>query len=506
MHMRGVTNDSSEWPLAEVLKTLLVDPNQLHSYLKKPLNPSDTEKAQINLTQPVRIYYVHYIDYNKRLDEWVTIDRMKLDKIQLPSSSISGHAHSQSSSHLSSISTNINKNEPNQEENSSSTNKRKRKTPTVNTLSRIQSQPVLANSASFSNVLNDIKPVETEQVERQEEVITSSATVQSSSEIVIKGDLGVNENSNQSTGLPRPTGSMVQVVHEDVLTRIKNIQTIYLGKHLIEPWYFAPYPQELSQCPIVYICEYCLKFMKSMKCLERHRQKCKLYHPPGNEIYRKHPLSFFEVDGRKNKTYTQNLCLLAKLFLDHKFLHYDTDAFLFYILTEFDSNGFHIVGYFSKEKESSEDYNVACILTLPPYQRLGYGKVLIEFSYELSKIEGKTGTPEKPLSDLGLLCYRRYWSMTILDVLVSLRQKNEGEQERPQISIQELSEITSIKKEDIVSTLQHLNIITYYKGQYIIVLDKKLIENHNQAMKKRKIRIDPKLLHWTPKDWSKHKF
>lgn len=34
----------------------------------------------------------------------------------------------------------------------------------------------------------------------------------------------------------------------------------------------------------------------------------------------------------------------------------------------------------SQEKESSEDYNVACILTLPPYQRKGYGKLLIEFS------------------------------------------------------------------------------------------------------------------------------
>lgn len=33
-----------------------------------------------------------------------------------------------------------------------------------------------------------------------------------------------------------------------------------------------------------------------------------------------------------------------------------------------------------QEKESTEDYNVACILTLPPYQRRGYGKLLIEFS------------------------------------------------------------------------------------------------------------------------------
>nr|QDG00796.1 histone acetyltransfease KAT5-2 [Brachionus koreanus] len=496
IHMRGAPNNSSEWPLAEVLKTLMVEPQHLHLYLKKPLNPSDTEMVLSNQNQTVKIYYVHYIDYNKRLDEWVTLDRMKVEKIQMPSS-VTGHGQTINQS---SNSSNVSKNELHDDSNPCSNKRKKKNPPNLNSLNRVQSQPVLSHNSSFSVLLNsDSKPIDSEPIEKEE-----NSNISQSNEIT-KPDININENSNQSTGLPRPTGSMVQVVHEDVLTRIKNIQTIYLGKHLIEPWYFAPYPQELSQCPIVYICEYCLKFMKSMKCLERHRQKCKLYHPPGNEIYRKHPLSFFEVDGRKNKNYTQNLCLLAKLFLDHKFLHYDTDAFLFYILTEYDSNGFHIVGYFSKEKESSEDYNVACILTLPPYQRLGYGKVLIEFSYELSKIEGKTGTPEKPLSDLGLLCYRRYWSITILDVLVSLKQK-EPDQDKAQISIQELSEITSIKKEDIVSTLQHLNIITYYKGQYVIVLDSNLIENHNQAMKKRKIRIDPKLLHWTPKDWSKHKF
>ncbi len=73
-----------------------------------------------------------------------------------------------------------------------------------------------------------------------------------------------------------------------------------------------------------------------------------MIHPPGNEIYRNGTISFFEVDGRKNKTYAHNMCLLAKLFLDHKTLYYDTDPFMFYILTEFDAQGFHIVGYFSK--------------------------------------------------------------------------------------------------------------------------------------------------------------
>jgi len=67
----------------------------------------------------------------------------------------------------------------------------------------------------------------------------------------------------------------------------------------------------------------------------------------------------------------------------------------------------------------------------------------------------------------------------------------------------EISELTSIKKEDVISTLQHLNLINYYKGQYIIVLSRELLTSHYKSMAKRKIRIDPKSLHWQPKDWSK---
>lgn len=50
--------------------------------------------------------------------------------------------------------------------------------------------------------------------------------------------------------------------------------------------------------------------------------------------------------------YCQNLCLLAKLFLDHKTLYYDVDPFLFYVLCEMDERGGHLVGYFSKVSQS----------------------------------------------------------------------------------------------------------------------------------------------------------
>lgn len=81
--------------------------------------------------------------------------------------------------------------------------------------------------------------------------------------------------------------------------------------------------------------------------------------------------------------YCQNLCLLAKLFLDHKTLFFDVEPFLFYVLCECDQYGAQVVGYFSKEKESLDNYNVACILTLPPFQRKGYGTFLIAFSMHM---------------------------------------------------------------------------------------------------------------------------
>uniref|UniRef100_A0A1A8UZB3 Histone acetyltransferase KAT5 n=1 Tax=Nothobranchius furzeri TaxID=105023 RepID=A0A1A8UZB3_NOTFU len=426
--LRKNQEHEDEWPLAEILSVKEVSGRKL--------------------------YYVHYIDFNKRLDEWVTTERLDVKKLQFP--------------------------------------KKEAKTPTKNGLSGSrpsspEREPGRKRKANCEGANEMIKVLQYNKPQ--------------SASVFLPPPEDSQDSSDGIPTAPRMTGSLVSDrSHDDIVTRMKNIECIELGRHRLKPWYFSPYPQELTTLPILYLCEFCLKYVKSLKCLQRHLTKCNLRHPPGNEIYRKGTISFFEIDGRKNKNYSQNLCLLAKCFLDHKTLYYDTDPFLFYVMTEYDSKGFHIVGYFSKEKESTEDYNVACILTLPPYQRRGYGKLLIEFSYELSKVEGKTGTPEKPLSDLGLLSYRSYWSQTILEILMDLKPENG---ERPQITINEISEITSVKKEDVISTLQYLNLINYYKGQYILTLSEDIVEGHEKAMQKRHLRIDPKCLHFTPKDWSK---
>ena len=67
-------------------------------------------------------------------------------------------------------------------------------------------------------------------------------------------------------------------------------------------WYFSPYPEEYCKEAKLFVCEFCLKYMKKKHTLDRHRAKCELRHPPGNELYRDGSLSVFEVDGKPTPT------------------------------------------------------------------------------------------------------------------------------------------------------------------------------------------------------------
>ena len=130
--------------------------------------------------------------------------------------------------------------------------------------------------------------------------------------------------------------------------------------------------------------------------------------PPGDLIYKKSEYAIHQLDGEEHKVgdltpsfynihvapndicrqlYAQNLSLFAKLFLETKSVFFDASTFLYYslVLQSPTAPSGQVVGFFSKEKMSWDNNNVACILVFPPWQRRSLGQILIAASYELGK-------------------------------------------------------------------------------------------------------------------------
>ncbi|KAK0072374.1 hypothetical protein PV325_011444, partial [Microctonus aethiopoides] len=84
-----------------------------------------------------------------------------------------------------------------------------------------------------------------------------------------------------------------------------------------------------------------------------------------------------------------------------------------------------------------------------------------ERGYLLTRVEKKIGSPEKPLSDLGLISYRSYWKDVLLQYLCNFGGK--------ELSVKDISKEMAIDSYDIVSTLQALGMMKYWKGKHIIL-------------------------------------
>lgn len=117
-----------------------------------------------------------------------------------------------------------------------------------------------------------------------------------------------------------------------------------------------------------------------------------------------------------------------------------------------------IVGFFSKEKLSWDNNNVACILVFPPWQRKGLGALLMGVSYEISRREELLGGPEKPISELGKKGYKRFWAGEIARWFLSLKipENEEGEMV---VDVEQCSEATWIAPEDCLAVLRDIGIV-----------------------------------------------
>lgn len=119
-----------------------------------------------------------------------------------------------------------------------------------------------------------------------------------------------------------------------------------------------------------------------------------------------------------------------------------------------------VTGFFSKEKMSWDNNNLACILVFPPWQRKGLGALLMGASYEISRREGILGGPEKPISDLGKKGYKRFWTGEIARWLLSLDANSlptaNGE---IIVDVDDVSQGTWITPEDCLGVLRDMGVV-----------------------------------------------
>ncbi|PWN20721.1 acyl-CoA N-acyltransferase [Microstroma glucosiphilum] len=196
------------------------------------------------------------------------------------------------------------------------------------------------------------------------------------------------------------------------------------GSHLTPPP--SEGAQQKPKFPALWICEGCLKYMRTYAGWYAHKKDCQHTHPPGRKVYQRGSHTIWEVDGAKEKLYAQNLSLFGKLFIDHKTIYFDVEPFLFYVVTDSTANFDYVLGFFSKEKLSYDEYNLACIITFPPFQKKGFGTLMIELSYYLSAKAAIVGTPERPLSELGFKGYVSFWSAVVLRALALAFNEEDG--------------------------------------------------------------------------------
>lgn len=119
-----------------------------------------------------------------------------------------------------------------------------------------------------------------------------------------------------------------------------------------------------------------------------------------------------------------------------------------------------VVGFFSKEKTSWDNNNLACICVFPPWQKQGLAQILIAASYALGRKDGRTGGPEKPLSAHGYAAYVHYWSQTLARSILQWEGKT--------LTVAELHDETGIAVDDVQNTLNAMGVLERRKRGWVV--------------------------------------
>lgn len=170
-------------------------------------------------------YYIHYLNYNRRLDEWITIDRMNLKELTGPTSS-----NSSSSSNLAAHDV--------------ATTNSSRSTATVTTtangsndnISKNNNANVTAPTTAATSTGTTTTFVLSDDADSLNSDLSRAATMPSTADNCMMPATPIVPTQVRGNGNPHHSGA-----HS--VTKVKNINMIHLGRYFIKPWYFSPYPE-----------------------------------------------------------------------------------------------------------------------------------------------------------------------------------------------------------------------------------------------------------------------
>jgi hypothetical protein len=91
-----------------------------------------------------------------------------------------------------------------------------------------------------------------------------------------------------------------------------------------------------------------------------------------------------------------------------------------------------------------------------------------------------------------------------VEVLLNILKDND---DRDTLTVEDLSQQTCIQREDVISTLQYLGLMRYFKGKYVISITQKVISQHEQKLNLKPkpsnaLVLHPELIHWCPADFT----
>lgn len=193
-------------------------------------------------------YYVHYEGFNRRLDEWVNCDRidvssgskLKADRELLIRQTGNVVSLNNLSSGITfptivpSVTDGVSSGE--------SGSKSKNNHSSINTNNSTNWMVTMTNSSCAVFPDQPDRKITRNQKRKHDEI----------------------NHVQKSLAEMDPTTAALEREHE-AITKVKYVDRIQFGKYEIDAWYFSPFPEDFGKQTKLWICEYCLKYMKLEK-------------------------------------------------------------------------------------------------------------------------------------------------------------------------------------------------------------------------------------------------